>query len=62
MNNGVKFSEDLSLDEMEEVMTEITKNLVNTRLKEGMLERTNIYSRRQGSIITGCYCRPNERK
>ena len=38
MNNGVKFSEDLSLDEMEEVMTEITKNLVNTRLKEGMLE------------------------
>jgi len=38
MNKGVKFSEDLSLDELEEIATAISDNLVNTRLKEGMLE------------------------
>lgn len=37
MNKGVKFSEDLSVDEMQEIATTIATNMANDRIKEGMM-------------------------
>lgn len=38
MNKGVKFSEDLSLDELQEVATAVSNNVTYNRMKEGILE------------------------
>jgi hypothetical protein len=38
MKGGLKFSEELSLDELQEVATQISDNLGNTRIKEGILQ------------------------
>jgi len=50
MNKGIKFSENLSLDELEEIAETISDNMANKRVKDGVLEGKT-YTREEKDLL-----------